>query len=323
MRRRRHWPWLLAALVVPTPVVLGIATSAMLSRAIPPEEMQSIYLQADVSALAWMCGSLFSLLLAAVFLIAIWEHRRDNAWRAEIAETQTQAAAQASEQAAEDRRRFLSRLDHELKNPLTAIRAGLANLAEAPSQDVQQETLNSVETQILRISHLVADLRKLAELETRPLERAPVDMTALLEEAVNVAKDLPETTDRRITLTVPQAPWPLPHVAGDWDLLFLAVYNLLDNARKFTQAGDTLEVRAFEDGATIVIEVADTGPGIPEEDLPHVWEELYRGKGAHGIPGSGLGLALVRAIVERHGGQAKVRSRAGQGTVFTLRLPTT
>lgn len=319
----RNWPWLFAALVVPAPAVLGIAMSVMLSRAIAPEEMQSIYLQADVAALAWMCGALSSLLLAIVFMIAIWERHRDNAWRTEIAKAQNQAVGRASEEAAEDRRRFLRRLDHELKNPLTAIRAGLANLAEAPSQDAQQETLNSVETQILRISHLVADLRKLAELETRPLERTPVDMTALLEEAVNVAKDFPETADRHITLTVPQAPWPLPHVAGDWDLLFLAVYNLLDNAQKFTQAGDTLEVRAFEDGATIVIEVADTGPGIPEEDIPHVWEELYRGKGAHRIPGSGLGLALVRAIVERHGGQTTVRSRAGQGSVFTLRLPTT
>jgi two-component system OmpR family sensor kinase len=318
---RRYWPWLLAIFIVSAPAALGLAASVMLSRAIAPEEMQSIYLQADVSALAWICGGLVSLLLAAGFTIYAWARKRDKIRQAEIAKTQKHIAEQASEEAAKDRRRFLRRLDHELKNPLTAIRAGLANLAEAPSQDVQQETLSSVETQILRISHLVADLRKLAELETRPLERAPVNMTALLEEAVNVAKDIPEAADRHITLTLPHAPWPLPHVAGDWDLLFLAVYNLLDNAQKFTQADDTLEVRAFEDGAMVVIEVADTGPGIPEEDIPHVWEELYRGTGARGIPGSGMGLALVRAVAERHGGSASVRSRAGQGTVFTLRLP--
>ncbi len=319
---RRHRPWLLAVLIIPAPAALGLAVSVMLSRAIAPEDMQSIYLQADVAAVAWICGSLFSLLLAAVSIIYIWERRRDNVWRAEIAKTQKQAVEQASAAAAEDRRRFLRRLDHELKNPLTAIRAGLANLAEALSQDVQQETLNSVETQILRISHLVADLRKLAELETRPLERIPVNMTALLEEAVNVIQDLPQAAGRHITLSVPQAPWPLSPAAGDWDLLFLAVYNLLDNACKFTQAGDTMEIRAFEDGAMVVIEVADTGPGIPEEDIPHVWEELYRGKSARSVAGSGLGLALVRAIIERHGGQTSVRSRTGQGTVFILRLPT-
>jgi two-component system, OmpR family, sensor kinase len=104
-------------------------------------------------------------------------------------------------------------------------------------------------------------------------------------------------------------------------LLFLAVYNLLDNTLKFTRPGDTIEVRAFEDGSHVAVEVADTGPGIPESEAPHVWEELYRAEGARGIPGSGLGLALVRAIVERHGGQVTLRSRAGQGTVVALRLP--
>jgi two-component system OmpR family sensor kinase len=104
-------------------------------------------------------------------------------------------------------------------------------------------------------------------------------------------------------------------------LLFLTVHNLVDNALKFTAPGDTVEVRAFEDDTTVVVEVADTGPGIPEEELPHVWEELYRGHGARGVQGSGLGLALVQAIVERHGGQIGLRSRVGQGTVFTLRLP--
>jgi two-component system OmpR family sensor kinase len=108
---------------------------------------------------------------------------------------------------------------------------------------------------------------------------------------------------------------------GDWDLLFLAAYNLLDNALKFTRPGDTVEVRASEAGAFVTTEVADTGPGIPAEELPRVWEELYRGRGARGIPGSGLGLSLVRAVVERHGGQVTMRSRAGQGTVVRIRLP--
>jgi two-component system OmpR family sensor kinase len=70
-----------------------------------------------------------------------------------------------------------------------------------------------------------------------------------------------------------------------------------------------------------LIEVADTGCGIPGEEAPHIWDELYRGQGAHGTPGSGLGLALVRAIVERHHGQVEMRSRVGQGSVFTVRLP--
>ena len=80
-------------------------------------------------------------------------------------------------------------------------------------------------------------------------------------------------------------------------------------------------MRAFEDGSNVVIEVADSGPGIPKEEQPHIWEELYRGEGARGIGGSGLGLALVRAIVTRHEGTINLRSRANEGTVFTIRLP--
>ena len=95
----------------------------------------------------------------------------------------------------------------------------------------------------------------------------------------------------------------------------------MDNALKFTGPDDTIEIRAFEDGTRVVIEIADTGPGILEEEIEQIWDELYRGRDARGIPGSGLGLSLVRAITERHGGDVNVRSRKDQGTVFTLRLP--
>ena len=223
--------------------------------------------------------------------------------------------------AAEERRRFLQRLDHELKNPLTAIRAGLANAANGSTTPTQREALASVEAQVLRLSRLTADLRKLAELETCPLEQVPVDIAELLQEAMALAQEQPEAAVRDLTLTLPQVPWPVPDILGDWDMLFLATYNLIGNAIKFTRSGDAVEVRAFEHGNAVVIEVADTGPGIPKEEVLRVWEELYRGQGARGVPGSGLGLALVRTIVERHGGQVTLRSRVGQGTVMTMRLP--
>jgi two-component system OmpR family sensor kinase len=142
-----------------------------------------------------------------------------------------------------------------------------------------------------------------------------------LQEVVEVAQERPEAANRRLTLSVPQAPWPLPPVDGDYDLLFLAVHNLVDNALKFTKSGDTVEIRAFEADSEVVIEVADTGSGVPHDEVEHIWEELYRGNQARGIPGSGLGLALVRAIAERHGGAVSLRSRSGQGSVFTFRLP--
>jgi two-component system OmpR family sensor kinase len=223
-------------------------------------------------------------------------------------------------QAAEERRRFLQRLDHELKNPLTAILAGLANLSTADVEETHKTVLVSVEAQVKRLRDLVADLRKLSDLESREIEWVQVDIATLLKGLLALTEE-EGTKERQINLSIPQAPWPLPTVKGDWDLLFLATHNLLHNALKFTSSGDTIEIRAFEDGSEVVIEVADTGPGIPDDEVPHVWEELYRGKSARGVAGSGLGLTLVRSIVTRHGGEVDLRSRSGQGTVFIIRLP--
>ncbi len=289
------------------PAFLGLALYLILGGGLMPDPL--LHIRMSFSYLSLFTGSFITILL-----FVIWEINRFRRWH-------YQFQKQIQSQAADERRRFLRRLDHELKNPLTAIRAGLANISEAPSEANRQEAIESVETQALRLSRLSADLRKLAELETRPLEQSRVNIVSLLNEVFNIAQDQPEAGERHLTLTLPQAPWPIPAVSGDPDLLFLAIHNLMDNAIKFTHPANTIELRAFEDGANVVIEVADTGPGIPPEDLAHVWEELYRGQGARSAQGSGLGLALVRAIAERHGGQATVRSRVGQGSVFTMRLP--
>jgi two-component system OmpR family sensor kinase len=291
-----------------TPVLIFFALAALMARGVVANPIVNV--RVDLAALATLTG----VLLSALTVVALLLRRR-------LARERLRSAAQTRAEAADERRRFLRRLDHELKNPLTAIRAGLANLAEAAGDANRREALASVEAEALRLSRLTADLRKLADLESRAVERAPVPLSELLQEALGLAQEQPGARERRLTLTLPQAPWPLPPVSGDWDLLFLAIYNLLDNALKFTRPGDTVELRASEDGAAVVVEVADTGPGIPTAELPHVWEELYRGEGARGTRGSGLGLALVRAITEGHGGQVTLRSRLGQGTVFTLRLP--
>ena len=305
----RHW-WILMLI----PVAAGLMVATLVTDAhILGNPILNI--RVDLGTVALITGLTLSALIAGG--LALWEWA---GWRCRQRMNDIRA------QAAEERRRFLQRLDHELKNPLTAIRAGLANvpepgLANGSATATQQEALASVEAQVLRLSRLTSDLRKLAELETRLLEPAPVDVAQLLEEVVALAQEQPEAETRRLTLTVPQAPWPVPEVMGDWDLLFLATYNLLDNALKFTHPGNAVEVRAFEDGNSVAIEVADTGPGIPKKELPRVWEELYRGQSARGVPGSGLGLTLVRAIVEGHSGQITLRSRVGQGTVVTMRLP--
>jgi two-component system OmpR family sensor kinase len=295
---KRRW------LPIVAPAILGLAIGVWFNLSDLPNP--TIILRVDMSVLIFLMGMTLSVLAAAGMLVwDLIERSRLN----------------TTLQAAEERRRFLRRLDHELKNPLTAILAGLANLGTVEDDKPQQAALSSVEAQVQRLSDLVADLRKLSDLETRSLERVPINTSELLEEVFLLAQDRPGAVERQLNLSIPQAPWPLPSISGDRDLLFLAVHNLLDNAIKFSHPDDTIEMRAVEDGDQVVVEIADTGPGIPENETPHVWEELYRGEGARGVHGSGLGLSLVRAIVARHEGEISLRSRAGQGTVITMRLP--
>jgi signal transduction histidine kinase len=291
------------------PAAAGLVVASLLLN-VPTIPNPILSLRCDLGILAGLCGVGLSTLIGAGVLV--WERARRRCEQ-QLSSLRTEAAA--------DRSRFLRRLDHELKNPLTAIRAGLANLDMSQSDPARQQALASVEAQVLRLSQLTSDLRKLAELEARPLERDRVDIAELLREAVSLAEERPGVSSRSVVLALPQAPWPVPEVLGDWDLLFLAIYNLLDNALKFTGEDDRVEVRAVDDRGYVLVEVADTGPGIPDEELPRVWEELYRGQQARGVPGSGLGLALARTIVERHGGEIRLRSRVGQGTAVAVRLP--
>ena len=221
------------------------------------------------------------------------------------------------------RRNFMRRLDHEIKNPLTGLRAALVNLKEEQTEEQRQRAVGNANRAVERLIRLLTDLRKLSELEERAIEYYPVDVPELLDDVVTAARVNPAYEGREINLLIPKVPSPFPSITGDRDLLLLGVYNLVENALKFTSAEDSIEVRALEDGRAVVIEVADTGAGIPPEDLAKIFEELYRGSNARGTEGSGLGLALVNRIAFLHGGGVGARSNQNgtRGTVFTLRLP--
>lgn len=300
----KWWMWILSLL----PAGLGILVSILAINGIISNPV--LFLRGSLAALASTIGVIISIITIVTLLV--WNQNRRK---------QESGIQYIKNQASEDRRRFLQRLDHELKNPLTAIQAGLTNITTQPLDEYVYEEVSAVQDQVLRVSRLVSDLRKLAALEITSLEITTVNMADLLTEVISALEDRVISQDRRLSLILPNAPWPLPDVEGDPDLLLLAIHNLLDNAIKFTSRGDTIEVRAFDDGSEIVIEVADTGPGIPEQEIPRVWEELYRGEQARGVPGSGLGLPLVRAIIEKHGGIVGVRSKPDHGTVFIMRLP--
>ncbi len=289
---RRYW-------FVLVPLVIGFIAAVVLN--LIGGKVPVVFVRAGMDTLIFLAGLLLSTIVA---LVALVKYQLDDMEQTITAE------------AASERRHFLSLLDHELKNPLTAIMAGLANL----NTDPQQPAMQSVESQVQRLSRLVADLRKLSDLETRTIELSRVNLAELLEDIYELTLER-VGTHRTVTLTMPQAPWPLPEISADRDLLFLAIHNVIDNAVKFTLEGDTIEIRASEDGRNVTVEVADTGPGIPPDEINQVWGELFRGKSARGIPGSGLGLALVQAIFKRHEGQVAVRSQLDKGTVITLSLP--
>lgn len=307
--------WRAAIILSIVPAALGLlAWSAYFLLGWLPDHV--VYSRISLGYILLFAGLATSALGTAFLgvVYALQAHSREQVRRAEV-------------EAAARRRQFLLRLDHELKNPLTTLQVEIANLrAVNPAQDPahlpeQTQITGRLKEQVLRLNDLVIQLRKLAELETHPIETEPVNLDEILREVLAEFQATSEGEARQISLNLPQVPWPLPEIQGDEDLVYLALRNVIDNAVKFTQPGDSIQVRAFEDANQVIVEIADTGPGISPDEQGLVWDELYRGKLGRSAPGSGLGLALVKAIVERHGGQAFLRSRPNQGTIVTLRFP--
>ena len=233
-----------------------------------------------------------------------------------------QAARQVTRERDVSYRQFLQRLDHELKNPLTGLQAALTNLREARNVAETQSAVTTASQAATRLGRILRDLRKLAELDAEMLEHRPLDVAELVSEMVSAAGSLPAYQERSMNLLVSRVP-SLPAISADRDMLGLAIFNLLDNALKYSAACDAVEVRVREDGHALFIEVADGGAGIPIQEQQRIFDDLYRGENARETDGSGLGLALARRIVQLHGGEISLRSdpAQGRGTVFTIRLP--
>ena len=245
--------------------------------------------------------------------------------RAAVAEAEARGAETGAAVERAAHRRFVARLDHELKNPVTAIRAALeteAGVGGGAGAGVSPG-LEVAAGQAERLAILIGELRSLSALETSTLERSPVDVSAVVsDEVAAFTADLAARgMQRDVRVQLPSAPWPLPQVQGDADLIAVAIRNLLLNAAKYSDEGDRIEARGAEDSGAVVIEVADTGWGIAPSELPQVWDELWRGGRARRVEGSGLGLSLVRVVAELHGGDVAIRSREGAGTSVRIRIP--
>jgi len=156
-----------------------------------------------------------------------------------------------------------------------------------------------------------------AEAGMLRLEKTVCDLGDLARSATGLYTEVAESRHQRL---VYESGGPVP-VLGDSTRLRQAVANLIDNALKYTPEGGTVTVRASGVQGQAVIEVCDTGPGVPEAEQGRIWDRLYRGDTSRSQRGLGLGLSLVRAIVEAHGGHAFMRNREAGGAIFTVTLP--
>jgi heavy metal sensor kinase len=222
-------------------------------------------------------------------------------------------------------RRFVADASHELRTPVAAIRS-MTDVAlkgsEPSSNDEYLSTLQDVNMEVERLGHLINDLLALARADEgqQLREREPVRLDTL---AMDVAATIePLANEKGITLEVEEGDVPVV-VVGDEVRLIQVMMNLLDNAIKYTNAGGKVSLRVGKQGDTACLVVSDTGIGISQEHLEHIFERFYRVDPARSraAGGTGLGLAIVEWIVQAHEGTIQVESQVDAGTTFTVRLP--
>lgn len=220
-------------------------------------------------------------------------------------------------------RRFLADASHELRTPLTVIKGELQELSSAVHmhQDDLQERVGSVLEEVARLEHLVSGLLVLSRFDAGETQReqADVDLGSLALSTAEQMRLMAE--DRGIAMDLSGLRRAL--IRGDRARLKQVIVNLLDNAIKFTPAGGRVTVRSAEDDAGSILEVADTGIGIPASAIPQVFDRFFRVDGARSREdgGAGLGLSIVKSICAMHGAEIEVRSEPGRGSCFFVRFP--
>jgi two-component system sensor histidine kinase MprB len=231
--------------------------------------------------------------------------------------TSFNAMLQALDASQERQRQLVADAGHELRTPLTSLRTNIELIGQAAdnterhlTDDQRHEIMGDVRAQLEELTTLVGDLVELARDEPLSRDPEPLDLADVVTQAV----DRVRLRAQEVEVEVDLSPWM---VIGEPQLLERAITNLLDNAAKWSPPGGTIHV-SLRDGH---VTIADEGPGIAAEDLPHIFDRFYRSSEARTLPGSGLGLSIVKRAAERHGGTVEVSSPPDGGTVFRLTLP--
>lgn len=221
------------------------------------------------------------------------------------------------------RNQFVSNASHELKTPLATIKILVESMMYEENMDphLRTEFLTDIDKEIDRLSSVVGDLLTLVHIDSHKLK--------LRRELMVLADTVRETVSRLAPLAKKRGQAIETKIADECEMfadpgkLSQVCYNIIENAIKYTPDGGKISVSLRKNGRDAVLEIADTGVGIPEEDVPHVFDRFYRVDKARSrdTGGTGLGLSIVQQIVRLHAGSVTVRSKQGEGTTFIVQLP--
>ncbi len=228
-----------------------------------------------------------------------------------------------------ERRELTSAISHDLRTPLSTIRAMVDALEDGVVSDPIEvkRYFVTIRRDVERLDRMIDDLFDLAQIDAGAmrLRRQSITVHEVVSEVVDAMRARAQRADVAIELSIQDE---LPAAMLDGDRLERAIANLLRNALEHTPSGGQIHVLVGGDDGHVSVAISDTGEGIAEEDLPNIWTRFYRAersraRASDASDGAGLGLAITKGIVELHGGQVQVRSRPGTGSVFTILLPMT
>lgn len=220
----------------------------------------------------------------------------------------------------ESRRQLLADIAHELGTPLAVLQANVEGMLDGVVE-TSPEKMAALHTQVQILARLTKDLRdlSLAQQGRLPLDRRPLDLAVLVREVADLSRPVAE--DKGVRLEVSAGATLMAW--ADRDRVAQVLHNLLANAVRYTESGGRVAISAGRSDGDVQVEVADTGVGIPPDELPHVFDRFYRAdrSRSRATGGAGLGLAVVKYLVEAHGGRVWVRSALGKGSTFGFALP--
>ena len=264
-----------------------------------------------------------SILFTTFIATSISERLREKELELSLRTNELERANRALEEKDRLKSEYVRMVAHDIKSPLSSVSSLLQTVLEGYAGRVDEKARGLIERAQAKVDflhHYAKDLLDLSKMRSvRALKLEPIDVRKLIGEALSFSSPKGEGKDIDIRINCEEGMGPL---VADREQMLHVLINLISNSLKYTPSGGSVLVEAWKEKDTFFLRVSDTGIGIPESDIPRIFDEFFRaGNVARTTKGTGLGLALVKDIVERHGGRIEVKSSPGKGASFTVRLP--